>query len=87
MLVLQIYFALAFSVALLLWLEHFWPAVQEARSKGIVNELTESRILASVVFIIITTILAPFVVMVVLSPMRAQYFKIGLQRIIEEDRD
>lgn len=87
MLVLEVYFALAFVVALLTWVNYFWPTMREAYQKGVRNDLVESPVLGSLVFITITTLLAPFVLVTVFSSAQGEYFRLGLKRIIEEDQD
>lgn len=84
MVLIQIYFAFAFATAITAWWGFFKPSLDEARRKGVNNVMIESPILSSLIFIIITTILAPFVISALVSPLHGEYFRIGLQRVLEE---
>lgn len=83
-LILQLYVIFALSTAITTWWGFFRPLVSEAKAKGISNIMVDSPVLSGCVFMIVTTILAPFVVSALLFPLHGEYFKLGLQRVIEE---
>lgn len=84
MVLIQLYVIFAIATGLTVWWGFFRPLVADAKSKGISNTLVDSPVLAGSIFIIVTTILAPFVVSSLLFPLHGEYFKLGLQRVIEE---
>lgn len=84
MVLIEIYFFLAITTALTTWWGFFRPLLNEARDKGVNNVLTESPIIASIIFITISTALAPFLISAIIFPLHGEYFRLGLQRVIEK---
>jgi uncharacterized membrane protein YdjX (TVP38/TMEM64 family) len=73
-------FALSTAIAACyLW---FWPMVQQAKAQGIQNSFTEYPVLSTVVYVLISTIVAPLLVPPMLSETIAQRFQVGLHREI-----
>jgi uncharacterized membrane protein YdjX (TVP38/TMEM64 family) len=73
-------FALSTAIAgCYLW---FWPMVQQAKSQGIQNSFTEYPVLSTVVYVLISTVVAPLLVPPMLSENIAQRFQVGLHREI-----
>lgn len=87
MVLIQLYVIFAISTAITTWWGFFRPLISEAKSKGISNTMVDSPVLSGCVFIGVTTVLAPFVVSALLFPLHGEYFKVGLQRVIEESDD
>ena len=84
MVLIQIYFILAITTALTAWWGFFRPLLKEARGKGIRNVLIESPITSGIIFITISTVLAPLLVSPIVFPLHGEYFRLGLQRVIEK---
>jgi hypothetical protein len=73
-------FALSTAIAACyLW---FWPMVQQAKAQGIQNSFTEYPKLSTVVYVLISTVVAPLLVPPMLSETIAQRFQVGLHREI-----
>ena len=73
-------FALSTAIAgCYLW---FWPMVQQAKAQGIQNSFTEYPKLSTVVYVLISTLVAPLLVPPMLSETIAQRFQAGLHREI-----
>jgi uncharacterized membrane protein YdjX (TVP38/TMEM64 family) len=73
-------FALSTAIAACyLW---FWPMVQQAKAQGVQNSFTEYPVLSTVVYVLISTIVAPLLVPPMLSETIAQRFQAGLHREI-----
>ena len=73
-------FALSTAIAACyLW---FWPMVQQAKAQGVQNSFTEYPVLSTVVYVLISTVVAPLLVPPMLSETIAQRFQAGLHREI-----
>ena len=71
-------FALSTSItACYVW---FWPILQQAKVKGISNALTKAPVLAILVFIVVTTLVAPVIVLPLIVPDMGESFARGLER-------
>lgn len=79
------YFAIAIATSIVSWLFMFWPLVREAISAGVINDITKSPYLSSLVFITINIIFAPIVVLVVFIPSMFESARAGMRRAINED--
>lgn len=70
-------FALSISItACYFW---FWPILREAKGAGIANSFTQYPILSTVVYIIVSTLVAPLLLFPMLSTAMALRFEIGLR--------
>lgn len=73
-------FALSTSItACYLW---FWPLLQKAKSQKITNSFTENPKLSTVIYIIISTVVAPILVLPLVSNTLAEKFELGLSKEI-----
>jgi hypothetical protein len=73
-------FALSTAIAACyLW---FWPMVQQAKAQGVQNSFTEYPVLSTVVYVLISTVVAPLLVPPMLSENIAKRFQAGLHREI-----
>lgn len=73
-------FALSTSItACYLW---FWPLLQKAKSQNITNSFTENPKLSTVIYIIISTVVAPILVLPLVSNTLAEKFELGLSKEI-----
>lgn len=62
------------------------PAVALARDIGVQNSFTENTWLSYLIYIIITTITAPFSILPIIIPSFAERFKTGLERAVMESQ-
>jgi hypothetical protein len=73
-------FALSTAIAACyLW---FWPLVQQAKIAGIENSFTEYPKISTLVYILVSAVVAPLLVPPMLSETMAQRFQAGLHREI-----
>lgn len=83
---IEYYIIFALTTAIACWYEFYWPVMQEAKSQGIENVTTNNPILSSVVYIIISTVIAPVLIIPFLSTEKSEQFRNGLRRgIFEKD--
>ena len=83
---LILYVVFAFTTSICAWLFYFMPAVREAKNKGIVNSFTTSTILSSVVYIIISTFIAPTIFVAIFSNEHSkQFYKALREEILKQD--
>lgn len=77
------YYALfAFSISIAATYLWFWPLIQEAKAKGITNSFTNFSILSTIIYILLSAVVAPFLVLPMFSEAMAERFKHGLQNEI-----
>lgn len=76
------YLLFAFSIAIAACYLWFWPLVQQARNKGVQNSFTQYPLISTVVYVLVSAIVAPLLLPPMLSEAMAQRFQIGLQREI-----
>jgi uncharacterized membrane protein YdjX (TVP38/TMEM64 family) len=62
------------------------PAVAIAREIGVENSFTENTWLSYLIYIIITSITAPFAILPIFIPSFGERFKIGLERAVMENQ-
>lgn len=79
---IEYYLIFALATSLSTWYEFFWPALLEAKQQGIYNEFTEYPTLSSIIYIIISTVTAPVLVVTMLSSAKAEQFRNGLRQAI-----
>jgi hypothetical protein len=73
-------FALSTSItACYLW---FWPLLQKAKSQNITNSFTENPKLSTVIYVIISTLVAPILILPLVSNTLAEKFELGLSKEI-----
>jgi hypothetical protein len=78
--VMGYYLLFAFSTSLTACYSWFWPILSNARNKGVTNSLTKSPVLSIVIYILITTVIAPIIVFPILIPKMGESFARGLER-------
>lgn len=76
------YLLFAFSIAIAACYLWFWPLVQQARGEGVQNSFTQYPLISTVVYVLVSAIVAPLLLPPMLSEAMAQRFQIGLQREI-----
>jgi hypothetical protein len=73
-------FALSTAIAACyLW---FWPLVQQAKIAGVENSFTQYPKISTIVYVLVSTVVAPLLVPPMLSETMAQRFQAGLYREI-----
>lgn len=79
---LVVYLVFALSTAICVWLFYYLPIVRAARASGVSNSFTNSPILSSIVYIIISVFIAPMLFAPLFSEAKAQLFRQALQEEI-----
>jgi len=83
---LIIYLVFAIATSICAWLFYYMPAVREAKQKGIVNSFTRSPVLSSLVYIIISTFIAPTIFVALFSNQHSKLFYEALRNeILKQD--
>lgn len=73
------YLLFAFSISLSACYFWFWPVLQEAKAAGTKNSFTEYPVLSTVIYIVISTIVAPLLIFPMFSSKMALQFESGLR--------
>jgi len=81
---IEYYLIFALATAIACWYEFFWPLLSEARKIGVDNEFTKYPVMSSLIYVIISTIIAPVLIVPFLSTEKSQRFKNGLKKSIFE---
>lgn len=82
--ILEGYLIFAFSTALTACYLWFWPAIQFLISEGIDNSFTKRPWLSVIIYVIMTAIIAPVVVLPIISTEYGKVFERGLRRAMQE---
>lgn len=77
-------FALATSIACCY--EFFWPAIKEAQLLGVQNEFTEYPKLSCFIYLCISALIAPVLVIPMLFTKSAERFRNGLRTTIVHNK-
>jgi len=81
-----IYLVFALTTSICAWLFYYVPIIAEAKKKAIVNTFTNSPILSSVVYIVISTFIAPTIFIALFSERHAKLFREALrEEILKQD--
>ena len=83
--VIEYYIIFALATAIAACYEFLIPLINEARDEGIKNSLTTNKWLSCFIYISISTIVAPFLIIPVLFPGPAKSFREGLAKIVFEE--
>lgn len=78
------YIIFALTTAIFAWLDVFGPLLSQARQDGVKNVLTENPKISVVVYLCISTVMAPFIIMPLIVPSMNTRFKDSLNRTIRE---
>jgi len=62
------------------------PAVALAKDKNIYNSFTENTWLSYLIYVVVTTVTAPFAVLPIFIPSFAERFKTGLEKSVMESQ-
>jgi cobalamin synthase len=80
------YLLFAFSTAITACIFWFWPLVQQARTSGIQNTFTQYPKTSTVIYVLVSTVVAPLLLPPMFSEQMAQKFSSGLAReILQQD--
>lgn len=83
---IEYYIIFALTTGISCWFVFYWPVMREAKALGIENVTTQNPLLSSIVYIVISTIIAPVLIIPFLSNKRSEQFKEGLRKgIFEKD--
>jgi len=83
---LIIYAIFALTTSICAWLFYFMPLVKEAKNRGVINTFTNSPLLSSVVYIVISTFIAPTIFIALFSNQHSKQFYEALkQEILKQD--
>jgi nicotinamide riboside transporter PnuC len=79
---IEYYLLFALSTSITSWYIWYKPLVRKARETNIKNSFTEYGKLSSIVYIIVSSIIAPVIVLPLLSSQFAENFERGLAKEI-----
>ena len=80
------YLLFAFSTSITACIFWFWPLVQQARAGGISNTFTQYPKTSTVIYVLVSTVVAPLLIPPLLSTKMAEKFSHGLAReILKQD--
>lgn len=79
---IEYYVLFAFSTSITACYLWFWPLLQKAKSQKITNSFTDNPILSTIIYILISTIIAPVLLMPLFSNDMAEKFEHGLSKEI-----
>jgi len=83
---LIVYIVFALTTSICAWLFYYVPVVREAKNKGIINSFTKSPILSSIVYIVISTFIAPTIFLAIFSNEHSKHFYKALrEEILKQD--
>lgn len=83
---IEYYFIFAVATALSCCYEFFWPAIKEAQLLGIQNEFTEYPKLSAFIYICISALIAPVLVIPLVLTSSGERFRNGLRNTIVNDK-
>jgi hypothetical protein len=76
------YLLFAFSTSITACIFWFWPLLKKAQAQGVYNTFTEYPKTSTVVYILVSSVVAPLLVLPLLSDRMAEQFQAGLAREI-----
>lgn len=83
---LSIYLVFALTTGICCWLFYYVPIVNEAKRSGISNTFTRSPIISSFTYIIISTLVAPSLIIPLFSQEKGEMFRKALEaEILKQD--
>lgn len=83
----EYYIVFALTTAIFALIDIFMPVLREARDFGVKNVLTENPKLSCFVYLCITAIIAPLVVLPVLVPSMNVRFRASLANMVNEQEE
>lgn len=82
---IEYYLIFAFATSIFALIDIFMPVLNEAKADGIENVLTENPKLSYFVYICISTIIAPLIVLPLLVPSMNLRFRTSLALMVREE--
>ena len=79
---IEYYVLFAFSTSITACYLWFWPLLRKAKEQNIINSFTENPILSSIIYICISAVIAPILLMPLFSNDMAEKFERGLSKEI-----
>jgi hypothetical protein len=80
------YIIFSLSTGLFAWLDILYPTIKHARGLGIRNTFTSNVKLTALVYITISTIVAPFIIIPILVPHMNTKFRDSMSKVVFEDK-
>jgi uncharacterized membrane protein YdjX (TVP38/TMEM64 family) len=84
--IIELYLLFALTTGISSCVLFLVPAVALARDTGVQNSFTENTWLSYLIYIIVTSITAPFAVLPIFIPSFAERFKTGLEKSVMESQ-
>jgi len=84
--IIELYFIFALTTGIANCYLFLMPAINLAKDQNIQNSFTQSTWLSYLIYIIVTTITAPFSVLPIFIPSFAERFKVGIERAVFESQ-
>jgi uncharacterized membrane protein YdjX (TVP38/TMEM64 family) len=84
--IIELYLLFALTTGISSCVLFLVPAVALAKDVGVENSFTENTWLSYLIYIIITTITAPFAVLPIFIPSFSERFKTGLEKSVMESQ-
>jgi hypothetical protein len=82
------YLLFALSIAISACYFWFWPVLREARLSGVQNSFTEYPKLSTVVYVLVSSLVAPLLIPPMFSEEMARRFETGLRKeILKTDKE
>lgn len=82
---MEYYFIFALTTAIVALIDVFSPALRTAQADGIQNVLTQNPKLSMCVYLCITMVMAPFIILPLIVPSMHERFRSSLTEIIREE--
>lgn len=80
------YTVFALTTSICAWLFYYIPLVAEARQRGVSNTFTNSPVLSSIVYIVISSFIAPSLFIPLFSEQQGKLFREALRgEILKQD--
>ncbi len=82
------YLLFAFSISLSACYFWFWPVLKEAKATGINNSFTQYPVLSTIIYILISVIVAPILLFPMFNALMALQFETGLRsEMLKPDKE
>lgn len=82
---IEYYLIFALTTAIFALIDVFMPTLRAAKAEGVKNTLTENPKLSYLIYVCITTIIAPLVILPMLVPSMNERFRNSIIKVINEE--
>jgi hypothetical protein len=79
---IELYIIFALTTSITCCILFFLPILGEAKSEGIENEFTRYPVISTLTYIVISCIMAPFLILPILFESKAEQFRRGLRNSV-----